>query len=44
MTEPADVPVVAEFVALEMAPVADRDALSRQLQPDEDGARRSTWR
>jgi len=36
MTEPADVPVVAEFVALEMAPVADRDALSRQLQPDEE--------
>lgn len=35
MTQPADVPVVAEFVALEMAPVADRDALTRQLQPDE---------
>lgn len=35
VTEPADVPVVAEFVALEMAPVADRDALARQLQPDE---------
>ena len=35
MTEPADVPVVAEFVALEMAPVADRDALTRQLHPDE---------
>jgi hypothetical protein len=31
---PHETPAVADFVALEMAPVADRESLSRQLDPD----------
>ena len=34
LPEPAETPAVADFVAMEMAPVRDRDALRTQLVPD----------